>query len=878
MYRLVQRLLAVGRHRALDDDLNEELESHLAMAAEEYRCAGLSTAESERRARLALGGVQRARDEHRRARALPLLESALQDVAYAMRGFRRRPVFALGAIAVLALGIGVNTAVFSIVRPILLLPLPFANPHQLVWISPSSEEGRSIGTYTGAELDELKLRTRSFSQVSAYYAFFRFAPFTLTGNGDAEALTGTMVAPNFFETLGVRMAGRVFSSADASASGFSSTAVVISHGLWQRRFGGDPALVGKTLSFNFGPATVVGILPAGFDFGSVFSPGIAVDLFLPLPAVVPAVWGNALSTVARLNSGGTPRAAQAEVDALMPQLRREHPDWGAITAQVTDLNSHVNGRFRRSLGFLWVSVAMVLLIACANLSNLLFARATARTREFAVRSALGASRGRLIRQLLTEGMLLAIAGATAAVPIAYALVGAVRSNTTLGIPLLEWMEVDSSALLFTASAALVAGLGSMALPSLRISRQRDGFVREQPGATTAAPLEGSMRSILVISEVALTCVLLVGAGLLARSFLNAINVNLGFQPARAHRARLNLPLALLSIEQTVRRSAMLDEVTSRVRAVPGIEAAAITDALPLERFRGWPAGDPGQIYPPGRRPSAFLYVTGPGYLRAMGIPLRAGRDFSAEDTLDHRAVIVNERLAQRLWPGQDPLGRPVVTSWPGTYTVVGIATDVRQARLEEPSSVFQMYLPYTQVPIAAVDLVVRSPLPASALAPAIGSVLRTIDPDLLAAPLQPIDDLIDRAASPRLFLARLVTGFSLLALLLACVGIYSVVSYGIKQRFYEIGVRVALGATRRQVCRHVMSGTLRATGAGIVAGMLAAAVTARLITSMLYNTSPAEPTVFVAVPLAVAGAALLAAYLPARRASRIDPVVALRTE
>jgi predicted permease len=439
------------------------------------------------------------------------------------------------------------------------------------------------------------------------------------------------------------------------------------------------------------------------------------------------------------------------------------------------------------------------------------------------------------------------------------------------------MHVDSTGMLFAASVAVVAGLASTVLPAFRMSRQRDWCVREQPG-TNASSLEGPIRSILVVSEVALTCVLLVGAGLLARSFLTAINVDLGFHPAQAHRTRLNLPFELLSLEQVARRSAILDEVTSRVRAVPGIEAAAITDALPLERNRAWAATDPGQSYPPGRRPSAFLYVTGPGYLRAMGIPLLAGRDFSTEDTPDHRTVIINERLAGRLWAGQDPLGRPLVTSWPGTYTVVGVVADVRQARLEEPSTVFQMYLPYTQVPIAAVDLVVRSPLPATSLAPAIHSALGSVDPDLMASPLQPIDDLIDRAASPRLFLARLVSGFSLLALLLACVGIYGVVSYGVKQRFYEIGVRVALGANTRDICRHVMSGMLRATAAGIVSGMLAAWATARLITSMLYNTSPAEPIVFLAVPLAVLSAALLAAYLPARRASRIDPVVALRTE
>jgi predicted permease len=427
-------------------------------------------------------------------------------------------------------------------------------------------------------------------------------------------------------------------------------------------------------------------------------------------------------------------------------------------------------------------------------------------------------------------------------------------------------------------AAVFTGLASMAVPAFRIAAlQPAGLVRHQPGSAGAASPDAAIRTMLVISEVAFSCVLLVGAGLLARSFLNVIGVELGFQPVQAHRVRLNLA-DLHSIDQTARRVALLDEVTARVRALPGVQAVGITDALPLERNRGWAAGDAEQEYPPGRRPSAFVYVTGPGYLNAMGIRLTAGRDFSAEDAIDRRSVIVNERLARRLWPGQDPLGRPFVTSWPGTYTVVGVVADVRQAGLDEPSSVFQMYLPYTQVPIAAVDLIVRSTLPASTLAGAIRTAVGSIDSKLMASPLRPIEDLVNVAVSPRLFLMRLVAGFSLLALLLSSIGIYSVVAYTVTQRFHEIGVRMALGANRRQICRHAMNGILWATMIGIVLGTIAAAGLARLIATLLYNTSPVDPEVFAGVPLVVAAVALLSAYLPARRASRIDPMCALRSE
>jgi predicted permease len=480
--------------------------------------------------------------------------------------------------------------------------------------------------------------------------------------------------------------------------------------------------------------------------------------------------------------------------------------------------------------------------------------------------------------LLTEGVVLALGGVAAGVPIAYALVGFVKMNTALAVPLLERIDIDGGVILFAGGSAVMTGLASMTLPALKIAkREPDRLIRQQPGSVPVSPVEETTNSVLVIAEVALTCVLLVCAGLLARSFLNLISLDLGFRPSQAHRVRLNLG-DLQSIEQTPRRIAVLDEVVTRVSAVPGVEAGGITDALPLERNRGWAAGDPNQVYPPGRRPSAFLYVIGPGYLSAMGIPLIAGRDFSAEDTSERPAVIVNERLARRLWPGQDPLGRPFATSWPGRYTVVGVVADVRQSRLEEPSSVFQMYLPYTQVPVAAVDLIIRSSLPASTLAPAIRTTLTSIDQVLMASPLRPLDELVERAVSPRLFLMRLIAGFSLLALLLACAGIYSVVSYGVSQRIHEIGVRVALGANSRDLCRSVMAGVLRATTIGIAIGTVAAGGVARLITGFLYGTSPADPGVFAGVPVTVTIVALLAAYLPARRAALIDPMRALRSE
>ena len=879
------RILALFQARSMDRELQEELDAHLTLAADEHVRRGLSPSEARRRARLELGGVLAAREEHRAARGIPAAESTFQDLAYALRTFRRNRGFTFAAVLILALGIGTNTAVFSIVSPLMLRLLPFRDAHQLVWISPAFRDGRSVGTYPADVFQEMKRRSESFSDLSAYWAFFGYVSYTLTGRGGAEGVVGTMVAPRFFELLGVQpAAGRFFSAEESAPRDAASAALprfaVISYGLWQRRFAGDPGLVGETITINNSPVTVIGILPADFDFGSVFTPATRMDLFLPAPLDAMGNWGSALAVIGRLKPGKTLQVARTEVEGLLPQILRDHPEWERVNATLTDLQTHVSGRFQRSLIFLWGAVGLVLLITCANLSSLTLARTTARRKELAIRMALGAGRARVVRQLLTEGVLLAMCGAAAGIPLAYGITAYLKASRTLTIPLLDRIEINGAALLFTTTTAIAAGLSFMALPAFRVSGD---YLRialsEQSKQRTQGMAGESVRVAMLVSEVALACVLLVGAGLLTRSLLQVLSIELGFQPSQAVAVRLNLPPDW-SPEARARTHALLADLTDRMRAVPGIDAAGITDALPLERNRGWGVRVPGTVYPRGQRPGAFVYVTGPGYLSAMGIPMKAGRDFSSGDmAADLGTIIINESLARRLWPGQNPLQHPLLLDVPGsgTFTVVGVVADVRQASLEE-NPVLQMYLPYTQVPPGSLDLIVRSSLPLTSVESSIRATLTAIDPNLMSSGLRPVEDLVDRSVSPRRFLVQLIGGFSLLALTLACLGLYGVVSYTVSQRRREIGIRLALGAQPRDIRGLFVWRGLVVASIGVVIGLGVAAGLTRLMRSLLFGIIPLDPITFTAIPVVLAAAAVLASYLPARRAVAVDPVEALRAE
>jgi len=643
---------------------------------------------------------------------------------------------------------------------------------------------------------------------------------------------------------------------------------------WKRQLAGDHSIVGQTITLNNAPVTVAGVLPPSFDFGSVFAPGTKMDIFAPAIMDEMRDWGNTLLLIGRLKPGMTVAQTQAEADLLFHRFyfNAKHPEWGSgYQARVQSLKDHVSGRLRRSLVVLWSAVGLILLIVCVNLSNLALARAAARSKEFAMRNALGAGRGRLIQQLLTESMMLSMAGAALGLGFAVVMIYYLAHQGSIALPLLGSLRVDSAAFGWTLLVATVSAILFGLAPAFKMSgRNIQDALKDSGHGTTQGSAHERMRSVLVVSEVALACVLLVGAGLLLRSFLRVLDVDLGFEADRAAAVKVDY-----NDQNAAQRGAILEEMLRRVKAIPGIEEAGITDMLPLDRNRSWGLAAKGVVYRKDEYPDGFVYVVTPGYLAAMGMRLREGRDLSWSDRSDSEHVaILNEAAAKRLWPGQDPLGRIAVIG--GTDTkVVGIVANVRETSVED-SSGLEMYVPATQAGPAGAELVVRTKLPPQALAASVMHTLRTLNPGQPATEFRPLRQIVDHAVSPRRFFALLVAAFAALGLALASLGIYGVISYSVTRQTQEIGIRMALGATQGHVLAGVLGRTLRLALAGIAAGLAGSLVVARMIASLLYGTAPTDLVTFAGMAGLLAAVALVAGYVPAHRASRIDPMVALR--
>jgi predicted permease len=870
--RGLRRLLATFRDDELDRDLDAEIETHLELAVEEYLARGMSPDEARRHAMLRFGGVAGAKEGHRDARLLPGVDALLQDLRYAVRACRANRAFTAVTVLILALGVGANVAVVSVVDTLMLKPLPFPEPQRLAWLAVGSGEGPlSAVTYTVSAYEEFKRRNESFERVTCYNPFLGNSETKLVGRGEPQPVAGLMVAEDFFSTLGVRPElGRSFTPDECRSGG--PPAVMLSHAFWQRQFGGDPEVVGQAVTLNATTATVVGVLPPSFDFGSVFAPGVRIDLYMPAPLEQMREWGNTLAVVGRLKPGVTVAAAQAEANGLFPRLRAEHPEWFMdYSSTITELKDHVSGKLRRPLVVLWSAVALIFVIICVNLSNLMLARAAARSKEFALRAALGAGRGRIVRQLLTESLVLTAAGGALGLAFGYAVTSYIAHQASIALPLLGSVAVDRTALawagLIVATAAALLGLA----PGLKISADRLHEALKDSGHGLSGGRQAArLRSVLVVAEIALACVLLVSAGLLLRSFVRVLDVDLGFEPTRAAVIRVDYDDG----GDRARRAVILREMVDQVRALPGVEAAGITDMLPLDRNRSWGLAAKGRAYAKGESQAALVRVVTPGYVGAMGMRLIEGRDFTWDDGPDaERVIIVNEAAARSHWPGEDPVGRLARFSG-GDAKVIGVISDVRQASMEAAAGP-EVYTPATQNDPEGAELVVRSPQPPDVIASTVARALRSRGPNQLAADVRPAERLVDRAVSPRRFFASLVGAFAALGLVLAALGIYGVISYSVMSQTHEIGIRMALGATAGRVRRGVLARTLRLAAAGVALGALGALGVAGLISSLLFGTAPTDPVTFVGTMLLLVGVALAAGYVPARRASRIDPVIAL---
>jgi predicted permease len=875
--RLLQRLRSVFPNAQMDHDLDAEMAAHLDLAIEENIQRGMAPKEARRRALVRFAGVEQARQQHRESRGLPWLDVLMQDLRFTFRTMRRDRGFTIIAVVILALGIGSNIAVFSVVNTILLRPLPFRDPQNLVRIVEKySKAGESSKTYTADATQDFQQQNRSFQSVSGYFAFTGPDNFKLVGNGQPLPVTGILVAENFFEALGVQPSvGRLFRHEEFVQH--SRPVTLLSYPFWKRQLGGNRDIVGQAINMNGTPVTVVGVLPDTFDFGSVFSPGAKVDLFTPYIMDDFREDGNDLALIGRLKQGVGLAEAQNEADQLFPQLyfEHKHPDYGkGYTGQLTGLKEYVSGKLWRSLIVLWCAVGLILLIVCVNLSNLLLARAAARSKEFAMRSALGAQRGRLVRQLLTESLVLSAAGAVLGLGLAYASTSYLAHQGSIALPLLSSVRVDGMVLAWTLLIAIGAAVLFGLAPGLRISRSDlQEALKDGGHGASEGRKHDHMRSALVIIEVAMACVLLVGAGLLLRSFLRVLDVDLGFEPSRA--AAITVDDAGGSTSD--QRAAIWEEVVRRASMIPGVEAAGITDNLPMSRNRSWGIKAKGGDYDGGKFQGVFVYIVSPGYVRAMGIRLTEGRDISWADIFNNEnVVIINETVARKLWPGQDPIGRLALTGGAETR-VIGVIADVRETNAEENAG-WQMYLPATkQFGPEGAELVVRSKLPPATLATAVMSTLRQISPGQPAAEFKPIQNLVDHATSPRRFFVLLVGIFAGLGLLLASLGIYGVISYSVTRQTQEIGIRMALGATAARVQAGVMARTLRLALLGIAAGTVASFAVARGIASLLFGTEPTDPATLAGMILLLTAVAFFAGYIPARRASRINPMTALRS-
>jgi predicted permease len=743
-----------------------------------------------------------------------------------------------------------------------------------VWIANSDTSGLSGQTTQVGHMVDLAQMNRSFSAIAGYFAFYGVGDTILTGQGEPERLSAVPVTGNFFPVLGVQpLLGRYFNAQECQWHG--PDAVVLSYGLWQRRFAGDPSILGRKLTLDQKAVSVIGVLPASFDFPSVFAPGSHVDLFTAFPLTQETNrWGNTMAMIGRLKPGVPVSAAREEVRILARQLTAAHSgDRNDFGGRVTTLAEHVRGRIRLALLVLAGAVGVVMLIVCANLSNLLLARTASRQKEIAIRTAVGAGRVRLLRQMLTEGVALSCCGAVLGVILSVAGTRAVAHLDAISLPLLRNVHMDGEALGFTLLMAIFTGVVFGLAPAFQVKATAlHDALKDTGRGSTEAKQKQWVRGALVVSEIAFACVLLVGAGLLIRSFLHVLDVNMGFHPESAAHVRVD-PERRFATQEL--QSAYWDDILHRARSIPGTTAAGLTDALPLGRNRSWGSPAKGQTYPKGTFPVAFVRIVSDGYIGAMGIPLRSGRDLSERDRKDtEQVILINETMARTLFPGQDPLGQ--VISLGPDRRVVGVVGDVRHLALEEGSGM-EMYIPIRQTgDYSSVDLVVRTTLAPEGLPSAVRAALEPVVPTIAGSEFRTVQQLVDKAVSPRRFVVLLLGGFALFALVLASLGIYGVISYSVGQRTQEIGIRMALGASAGGLQARIISQTLALASAGIALGAVASWILARSLSSLLYGVTATDPATFLGMLVVLVVVAVIAGYLPARRASHIDPSIALR--
>jgi predicted permease len=856
------------------DEIEEELDFHVDHVAAELRHEGWTDADARAEARRRFGNMKETRDycrvqdlrREQDTRRMTMIDDLLQDLRYGARSLRSAPGFTVAALLTLALGIGANTAIFSVVRAVLLEQLPFRDPERIIRVYHANPKNDILqGSVSEPDFLDWRRAANTAESMGGFWYADGLSGVDLTGSGNPERLAVTLVTDGFFETLGRSpLYGRTLTPEDQLAG--RNRVVVFSHGLWTRRFGADAAIVGRTVTLNGQPFEVVGVMPPDFTYPAQRQ----LDAWIPLSFFGPDDIGRSrgahfLAVIARVKAGTTEAQLRSELTTMAERLSREYPEnpgWTSVTTE--PVAETIVGDVRRPLVLLMAAVAMLLLIACVNIAGLLLARASGRQSELAVRAALGAGRGRIARQLLTESVLLAALGGVLGAILGYVAVRAFASWGGDELPRPGVLRVDGFVLAFCFAVSLVSGLLFGLVPALRVSRNLEGSLRAGSRASVGGA-GGRLRSSLVVVEVALAVVLVVGAALTAKSFARLVAVDTGFRTDDA-----------LVVMTSVRSPEHYLSVLDTIRALPGVESAGSIRDLPLlargEIVRPDIAGRPT---PPGGSPTVQLHQVSTDYFKAIGIPLLGGRPFELSDRRGTPLVtVINEEFARRTWPGEDPVGQ-ALRFGQTEVAVVGVVGNVRQSGLAEPIAP-AMYLHSLQNFRSRMTIVIRTAGNPLAMADTVRRAIWAQAPDQTITRVTTLQEVTGRAVARPQILAWLLAVFGILGLVLGALGIFGVLAYSVAQRQREIGVRLALGAAPRSVLAMVLGQGMLLSSLGIVFGVIAAALLTRFMESVLFGIEPTDPWTFVQVIAVLLAAAALASWLPARRAVAIDPVTALR--
>jgi predicted permease len=872
------RFAALFHKERRDYELAEELESHLQMHIEDNVRSGMNPAEARRQALIKLGGVEQTKENCRDRRGIPWFETTLQDVRYGLRMLRKNPGFAAVAVMTLALGIGANTAIFSVVNAILLRPLPFQDSVRLVmiWHTPPQKSFPGVERFPVSPANYLDWRNQNhvFDQMSA----IGFRSLNLTGIGRPESVTGVAVSADFFSVLRIRpSAGRGFVADDDQPG--RGNVVVVSYAFRQSHFSANENILGRTIKLDQQSYEIIGVMPPKFEFPS------RVQLWMPL------AWTDKERGVrrihdylvmARLKSGVDKEKAQSEMDAISDSLAREYPTddsgWGAV---VMPLRDSLFGSVRSSLLVLLGAVAFVLLIACTNVANLTLARALGRRKEIAIRSALGASRGRVMRQVLTETVLLSLSGGALALLLAHFAVDSIAAFIGPRLRFSVEIGLDGSVLGFTLAISILTGIIAGLTPSWHLTKANlNSSLKQGLGKADSESGGDKARNVFVVVEVALSLLLLVGAGLTIRTLYLLQSVNPGIDPHNV----LTVPLAISAAKYSTaeQQTTFFNNALERIRWLPGVESAGAVSSLLFQGGSTQPVIAEGQpVVPMADQPEVAVRLMSPGYLRAMRIPLEQGRDLTDADNAESQPIIlVSDAFAKRFWPRENPIGKHVTLTFlhGPSREVVGVVGDVKLDGLDVARPVEAIYDAMSQNSQTQMVLAVRTSSAPSSLTSAVTDAIHDVDPDEPVVGVATMESIVDQSLGQQRLNVILLVAFGGLALLLGAIGIYGVQSYAVRQRVREIGIRIALGAQRSDVFRLVLGHGLKLVLIGICIGLAASFGLSRLMASQLFGISATDPLTFAAVAVAVAFVALLSCYIPARRAARMSPMVGLRDE